>query len=212
VVFSEALTPFAPLPFVEKQGKAFILVEEENSGEHHGKCFGRMTAFHGQMGMFTRALSYILSHGADGLRQVAEDAVLNANYVLRSLDDLLDAPFGASGPCMHEALFSDKGFGGGLSTIDLAKALIDEGYHPMTMYFPLVVHGAMLVEPTETESKAALDQFIGALRSVAERAKAGDESLKAAPVFAPRRRLDETLAARKPILVYREPDRAEAAE
>src|SRR4051812_40066993 len=212
VVFSEALTPFAPLPFVEKRGKEYALIEEERVGEHHGRSFGRMTAFHGQMGMFTRALSYILSHGADGLRQVAEDAVLNANYVLRSLEDLLDAPFGASGPCMHEALFSDKGFAGGLSTLDLAKGLIDEGYHPMTMYFPLVVHGAMLVEPTETESKAALDQFIGALRSVAERAKAGDESLKAAPVFAPRRRLDETLAARKPVLVYREPDRAEAAE
>ena len=102
---------------------------------------------------------------------------------------------------MHEALFSDKGFAGGLTTLDLAKGLIDEGFHPMTMYFPLVVHGAMLVEPTETESKAALDQFIGAMRSVAERAKAGDESLKAAPVHAPRRRLDETLAARKPVLV-----------
>jgi glycine dehydrogenase subunit 2 len=113
---------------------------------------------------------------------------------------------------MHEALFSDKGFGGGLSTIDVAKALIDEGYHPMTMYFPLVVHGAMLIEPTETESKATLDQFIGALRSVAERAKAGDESLKAAPVHAPRRRLDETQAARKPVLVYKEPVQAQAAE
>jgi glycine dehydrogenase subunit 2 len=212
VVFSAALTPFAPLPFVEKQGDQFILVEEETAGEHHGQSFGRMTAFHGQMGMFTRALSYILSHGADGLRQVAEDAVLNANYILRSLEDVLDAPFGASGPCMHEALFSDKGFADGLSTLDLAKALIDEGYHPMTMYFPLVVHGAMLVEPTETESKAALDQFIGALRSVAERAKAGDETLKAAPVFAPRRRLDETLAARKPVLVWQEPAAAEAAE
>jgi glycine dehydrogenase subunit 2 len=212
VVFSEALTPFAPLPFVEKRGKEFVLVEEETAGEHHGRSFGRMTAFHGQMGMFTRALSYILSHGADGLRQVAEDAVLNANYVLRRLEDVLDAPFGASGPCMHEALFSDKGFAGGLTTLDLAKGLIDEGYHPMTMYFPLVVHGAMLVEPTETESKAALDQFIGALRSVAERAKAGDETLKAAPVFAPRRRLDETRAARQPVLVYREPGQAEAAE
>ena len=212
VVFSEALTPFSPLPFVEREGKGFVLIEEETAGEHHGQSFGRMTAFNGQMGMFTRALTYILSHGADGLRQVAEDAVLNANYVLRSLDDVLDAPFGASGPCMHEALFSDKGFGGGLSTIDLAKALIDEGYHPMTMYFPLVVHGAMLIEPTETESKAALDQFIGALRSVAERAKAGDQSLKAAPVYAPRRRLDETLAARKPVLVYKEPQQAQAAE
>jgi glycine dehydrogenase subunit 2 len=208
VVFSAALTPFAPLPFVEKRDEEFVLIEEETAGEHHGRSFGRMTAFHGQMGMFTRALSYILSHGADGLRQVAEDAVLNANYVLRSLEDVLDAPFGTSGPCMHEALFSDKGFAAGLSTLDLAKALIDEGYHPMTMYFPLVVHGAMLVEPTETESKAALDQFIGALRSVAQRAKAGDETLKAAPVFAPRRRLDETLAARKPVLVYKEPEAA----
>jgi glycine dehydrogenase subunit 2 len=212
VVFSEVLTPFAPLPFVERQGDGFCLIEEETAGEHHSQSFGRMTAFHGQMGMFTRAMAYILSHGADGLKQVSEDAVLNANYVLRSLEDVLDAPFGASGPCMHEALFSDKGFAGGLSTLDLAKGLIDEGFHPMTMYFPLVVHGAMLVEPTETESKAALDQFIGALRSVAERAKAGDQSLKAAPVHAPRRRLDETLAARKPVLVYKEPQQAQAAE
>jgi glycine dehydrogenase subunit 2 len=171
-----------------------------------------MTAFHGQMGMFTRALAYILSHGADGLRQVAEDAVLNANYILRSLEDVLDAPFAKSGPCMHEAIFSDRGFAGGLSTIDLAKALIDEGYHPMTMYFPLVVHGAMLVEPTETESKAALDQFIMALRSIAERAKAGDQSLKDAPLYAPRRRLDETLAARKPVLTWRNPAPEAAGE
>jgi len=214
VVLSEALAPFGPLPFVAKTADgSYRLVEEENAGEeHHARSFGRMTAFHGQMGMFTRALAYILSHGADGLRQVAEDAVLNANYVLRSLADVLDAPFAKSGPCMHEALFSDKGFAEGLSTIDLAKALIDEGFHPMTMYFPLVVHGAMLVEPTETESKAALDQFIAAMRSIAERAKAGDQSLKAAPVYAPRRRLDETLAARKPVLVYREPEQAEAAQ
>jgi glycine dehydrogenase subunit 2 len=213
VVFSEALSPFAPLPFVVKEGDHYHLVEEETArADHHGDSFGRMVAFHGQMGMFTRALSYILSHGADGLRQVAEDAVLNANYILRSLEDVLDAPFADSGPCMHEALFSDKGFGEGLTTLDLAKGLIDEGFHPMTMYFPLVVHGAMLVEPTETESKAALDQFIGALRSVAERAKAGDATLKAAPVHAPRRRLDETQAARKPILVWKDPPQAEAAE
>jgi glycine dehydrogenase subunit 2 len=212
VVFSAALTPFAPLPFVERSDGHFVLVEEENAGENHGESFGRMVAFHGQMGMFTRALAYILSHGADGLRQVSVDAVLNANYLLRALDDLLDAPFGASGPCMHEALFSDKGFAGGLTTLDLAKALIDEGFHPMTMYFPLVVHGAMLVEPTETESKATLDQFIGALRSIAERAKAGDMALKAAPVFAPRRRLDETQAARKPVLAWRGDKAAEAEE
>jgi glycine dehydrogenase subunit 2 len=202
VVLSKALAPFAPLPFVEKSGSRLRLVEEENLEEHHADSFGRMTAFHGQMGMFSRALTYILSHGADGLRQVSGDAVLNANYVLRACEDVLDAPFGESGPCMHEALFSDKGFAEGLSTLDLAKGLIDEGFHPMTMYFPLVVHGAMLVEPTETESKAALDQFIAALRSLAERARAGDAELKAAPLYAPRRRLDETLAARKPVLAW----------
>ncbi|WP_374408609.1 aminomethyl-transferring glycine dehydrogenase subunit GcvPB [Pelagerythrobacter sp.] len=204
VVLSEALSPYGPLPFTARDGDGVVhLVEEENAAEfEHTQAFGRMTAFHGQMGMFTRALAYILSHGADGLKQVAEDAVLNANYILRSLDDLLEAPFGPSGPCMHEALFGDKGFGEGLSTLDLAKSLIDEGYHPMTMYFPLVVHGAMLIEPTETESKAGLDQFIAALRSVAERAKAGDASMKQAPYYAPRRRLDETLAARKPVLAW----------
>ncbi|WP_242118000.1 aminomethyl-transferring glycine dehydrogenase subunit GcvPB [Sphingomonas lacusdianchii] len=214
VVFSKALTPFAPLPFVEQQDGRFVLVEEETAGEHHADSFGRMVAFHGQMGMFTRALSYILSHGADGLKQVSEDAVLNANYVLRSLEGTLDAPFGSSGPCMHEALFSDANLAQGFSTLDVAKGLIDEGYHPMTVYFPLVVHGAMLVEPTETESKAALDQFIGALKSVGERAKAGDTALKSAPHFAPRRRLDETLAARKPVLAWKEPVApvAEAAE
>ena len=212
VVLSQALTPFAPLPFVERKGDQFVLVEEETAEQHHRSTFGRMVAFHGQMGMFTRALTYILSHGADGLRQVASDAVLNANYILRSLDDVLDAPFGGSGPCMHEALFSDKGLAEGFTTLDIAKGLIDEGFHPMTMYFPLVVHGAMLIEPTETESKAVLDQFIMALRSLAERAKAGDDALKGAPYHAPRRRLDETLAARKPVLTWADPMLAQAAE
>ena len=212
VVLSEALAPYGPLPFAAKHPDgSYKIVEEETADEEHPGAFGRMVAFHGQMGMFTRALAYILSHGADGLKQVAEDAVLNANYILRSLEDVLDAPFAASGPCMHEAIFSDKGFADGLSTIDLAKALIDEGFHPMTMYFPLVVHGAMLVEPTETESKAALDQFILAMRAIAARAKAGDQSLKAAPIHAPRRRLDETLAARKPVLTYKEPQEIVAA-
>ena len=212
VVLSEALSPYGPLPYTARTKDGVVhLVEEEQadafSEEHFdGKMqsFGRMTAFHGQIGMFTRALTYMLSHGADGLRQVAEDAVLNANYVLRSLEDLLHAPYADSGPCMHEALFGDKGFGDDLSTLDLAKGMIDEGYHPMTVYFPLVVHGAMLVEPTETESKTALDQFIASFRSVAQRANAGDASLKQAPYYAPRRRLDETQAARKPVLAYRE--------
>lgn len=213
VVLSEALSPYGPLPFTERHADGrFTLVEEETVGDRHPDSFGRMSAFHGQMGMFTRALAYILSHGADGLRQIAEDAVLNANYVLRSLEDVLDAPFGFAGPCMHEALFSDDGMADGFTTLDIAKGLIDEGFHPMTVYFPLVVHGAMLIEPTETESKAALDQFIGALRSVAVRAKAGDASLKSAPHFAPRARLDETLAARKPVLAWRQPALPQAAE
>ena len=203
VVLSEALAPFGPLPWTARMADGTVrLIEEEDAATEMPTSFGRMAAFHGQMGMFTRALTYILSHGADGLRQVAEDAVLNANYVLRSLDDVLDAPFGAAGPCMHEALFSDAGLAEGFSTLDMAKGLIDEGFHPMTVYFPLVVHGAMLIEPTETESKAGLDRFIASMRSLAERAKAGDETLKSAPHFAPRRRLDETLAARKPVLTW----------
>jgi glycine dehydrogenase subunit 2 len=205
VVLSEALCPFAPLPFTVSTGDGAVhLVEEGNAGAFgHTQAFGRMTAFHGQMGMFTRALTYILSHGADGLQQVAEDAVLNANYVLRSCEDLLQAPFAFAGPCMHEALFSDANLPDGFGTLDIAKGLIDEGFHPMTVYFPLVVRGAMLVEPTETESKAGLDRFIASLRHVARRALEGDERLHAAPVLAPRRRLDETLAARKPVLVWR---------
>ncbi len=203
VVLSAALVPFGPLPFVARNSAGLLeLIEEETALRDHPASFGRMAAFHGQMGMFTRALTYMLSHGADGLARVAEDAVLGANYVLRSLEDLLDAPFADAGPCMHEALFSDDGLADGFSTNDIAKGLIDEGFHPMTVYFPLVVHGAMLIEPTETESKAGLDRFIVSMRHLAARAKAGDEGLKSAPHFAPRRRLDETLAARKPVLSW----------
>jgi glycine dehydrogenase subunit 2 len=205
VVVSEALAPFGPLPFTARTADGVVhLVEEEDAAAFgHVQSFGRMTAFHGQMGMFTRALTYILSHGADGLRQVAEDAVLSANYILRSVQDVLVAPYGDSGPCMHEALFSDSGLPEGFTTLDIAKGLIDEGFHPMTVYFPLVVRGAMLVEPTETESRAGLDRFIASLRSLAGRAQAGDESLRSAPHLAPRRRLDETLAARKPVLAWK---------
>jgi glycine dehydrogenase subunit 2 len=146
----------------------------------------------------------MLSHGADGLRQVAEDAVLNANYVKAKLADVMSPAF-PDGPCMHEALFDDAWLEGtDVTTLDFAKAMIDEGFHPMTMYFPLVVHGAMLIEPTETESKAELDRFCNALRALAETAKSGDaERFKGAPYLAPLRRLDETQAARKPRLTWR---------
>jgi glycine dehydrogenase subunit 2 len=200
VVLSAALSPYAPLPHVVRDGEGRVRLVEDAADRP--EAFGRMCAFHGQMSMFTRALAFILTHGADGLARVAEDAVLNANYLLAGLQDVLDAPFAHTGPCMHEALFSDAGFAEGFSTLDLAKGLIDEGFHPMTVYFPLVVHGAMLVEPTETEGRAALDQFIMAMRDLARRARAGDPDLRSAPYHAPRRRVDETLAARRPRLVW----------
>ena len=155
------------------------------------------------MGMFVRALAYMLSHGADGLRQASEDAVLAANYVKARLQDVMTVAF-PERPAMHEVLFDDRFLEGtGVTTLDFAKAMIDEGYHPMTMYFPLVVHGALLIEPTESESKASLDQFVGMLRHLAEKAKSGDvAAFKASPRLAPRRRVDETLAARQPKLVH----------
>ncbi len=210
-VLSDALKDHAPVPFVVKDGDRYRFVENK---EGEGKAsFGRMVAFHGQMGMFTRALTYMMSHGSDGLKQATEDAVLNANYIQASLSDVMTPAFG--GVCMHEALFDDHFLEDtGVTTLDFAKAMIDEGYHPMTMYFPLVVHGAMLIEPTESESKQELDRFIAAMRGLAERAKAKDvEFFQAAPVYAPMRRLDETQAARKPVLRWTAPvEVPEAAE
>ena len=215
VVFSSALAPFAPYPRVVREGDVLSLDEGHGSGgQDQETAFGRLTAFHGQMGMFVRALSYMLSHGIDGICQASEDAVLSANYIRVRLNDVLNQPFGDQ-LCMHEVLFDDSSFkGSGVSTLDIAKALIDEGFHPMTVYFPLVAHGAMLIEPTESESKAALDQFIDTMRSICERIASNDASeLHSAPLFAPRRRLDETLAARKPKLRWKAGDeQALAAE
>jgi glycine dehydrogenase subunit 2 len=199
VVLSAALAPYAPAPWVVSGEDGFQLIER-NEGEA-AQAFGRLCAFHGQMGMYVRALTYMLSHGADGLRQVAEDAVLAANYVKARLSGDLTPAF-PDGPCMHEALFDDAWLEGtGITTLDVAKALIDEGFHPMTMYFPLVVHGAMLIEPTETEPKREIDRFCDAVLRLASAAKAGDVArFKGAPFKAPLRRLDETAAARKPRL------------
>jgi glycine dehydrogenase subunit 2 len=199
VVLSAALAPFAPAPWVVDGPNGPRLVEH-NAGEA-ARAFGRLCAFHGQMGMYVRALSYMMSHGADGLRQVAEDAVLAANYVKARLSGALTPAF-PDGPCMHEALFDDAWLEGtGITTLDVAKALIDEGFHPMTMYFPLVVHGAMLIEPTETESRREIDRFCDALLRLAAAVKAGEVArFKGAPFKAPLRRLDETAAARRPRL------------
>jgi glycine dehydrogenase subunit 2 len=151
-----------------------MLVEEAK--DEAAQAFGRMCAFQGQMGMFVRAYAYMRSHGSDGLRQVAEDAVLNANYIKAVLSAEMTPAF-PDGPCMHEALFDDAWLEGtGITTLDFAKAMIDEGFHPMTMYFPLVVHGAMLIEPTETESRRELDRFCDALLALARSAKTGGEA------------------------------------
>jgi glycine dehydrogenase subunit 2 len=202
VVLSQALAPFAPVPFVRKGNGPLSLVEHAEG--HH---LGRITAFSGQMGMYVRALTYMLSHGGDGLAQAARDAVLNANYVKARLGQVFSVPFAGAGYCMHEALFDDSFLeGSGVTTLDFAKALIDEGFHPMTMYFPLVVHGAMLVEPTESESRQTLDHFCDVMLDLARDAKAGNaERFTAAPARAPRRRLDETRAARQPRLKWERP-------
>ncbi len=198
VVLSAALAPFAPVPFV-REGELVEHIE----GQH----LGRITAFNGQMGMYVRALTYMLSHGGDGLAQAAKDAVLNANYIKARLERAFSVPFPGQ-PCMHEALFDDSFLSGtGVSTLDFAKALIDEGFHPMTMYFPLVVHGAMLVEPTESESKQTLDRFCDVMLDLAADAKAGNAGrFTSAPTHAPRRRLDETRAARSPVLTWSRPE------
>jgi glycine dehydrogenase subunit 2 len=199
VVLSGRLAPFAPVPFLKRDGERLTLVEQQDGTQ----AFGRMCAFHGQMGMFVRALAYILSHGADGLAKASEDAVLAANYLRVCLSDVMSSPFGDR-ICMHEALFDDRWLKDtGITTLDFAKAMIDEGFHPMTVYFPLVVHGAMLIEPTESESLASLILFIMTLRDLAFRALRGEtDRFLSAPHYAPRKRLDETKAARKPVLKW----------
>lgn len=203
VVLSERLAPFAPLPFLRAGKDGVELVERTDELQPGETPFGRMVAFHGNMGMFVRALGHILSHGGDGLRQASEDAVLSANYLRALLQDVMTVSF-PDHPSMHEALFDDRFLAEtGVTTLDFAKAMIDEGFHPMTMYFPLVVHGALLIEPTETESKAALDLFAATLRDLVFAAKRGDtDRFTAAPYHAPRRRLDETKAAREPRLSW----------
>ncbi|MGV8840184.1 MAG: aminomethyl-transferring glycine dehydrogenase subunit GcvPB, partial [Bauldia sp.] len=204
VVLSATLAPYAPVPFIRMEAGAPVLVEEAAHAAGGEEPLGRMTAFHGQMGMYVRALTYLLSHGEDGVRHASETAVLNANYIRARLRDVMTQPFGDK-ICMHEAIFDDRFLEPhGVSTLDFAKAMIDEGYHPMTMYFPLVVHGALLIEPTESESKESLDRFIETMRGLAARVEAGEAAaFKTAPHFAPRRRLDETRAARQPKLRWK---------
>ncbi len=189
------LMPFLPTPVVrEKDGKYFLADDLPLS-------IGRMHSFYGNFGVIVRAYAYIRAMGGDGLRQASEDAVLNANYCLSRLKEAFDSPF--SRYCMHECvLTSKKQKEFGVKTLDIAKRLLDYGYHPPTIYFPLIVEEALMIEPTETESKETLDGFIAAMLSIAEEAAKQPETVKNAPHTTVVRRLDEATAARKPVVKW----------
>jgi glycine dehydrogenase subunit 2 len=191
------LEPFLPTP---------VLVQSENGAKRwdydRPQTVGRVRAFYGNTGMFIRALAYILANGPDGLRQTTEDAVLNANYIRAKLEDLYELPHKT--PSMHEVVFSDKRQAAqGVKTGDIAKRLIDYGFHPYTVSFPMIVHGALMIEPTESESLEELDLFIDAMRSIAREVEETPELVKSAPNSTRVARLDEVTAARKPILRWR---------
>src|SRR5277367_6709406 len=193
------LEPFLPIP---------VLIKDENGQKHWNydrpQSIGRVRAFFGNTGMFIRALAYILANGPDGLRQTTEDAVLNANYIRKKLEDLYDLPYKT--PTLHEVVFSDRRQTvNGVKTGDIAKRLIDYGFHPYTTAFPLIVPGALMIEPTESESKEELDLFIDAMRQIAREAEENPELVLNAPHATRISRLDETRAARNPVLRYTPP-------
>ena len=196
VVVNETLAPFLPVPRIVKEGDVYRI--ETHDEQSCGTVLGAL----GQVGVLLRAHAYLAAFGRNHLHKIAQDAVLNANYVLHRLKDVFHVPF--EGLCKHECLLTDEWQNKhGVKTLDVAKQLIDLGFHPMTIYFPLIVHGAMLIEPTETESKATLDAFCDAMLEIAAQCEAGDtQTLHDAPVKPIRRRLDETQAARKPVLVW----------
>ena len=190
------LEPFLPTPRVTKDGETYKL--DFNRPE----SIGRVKAFFGNFGMMVRALAYIYTHGADGLREATEAAVLNARYVGHHLTEAFDKPFEADS--MHEVIFSHKKQSRkGVHTLDIAKRLIDYGFHPMTIYFPLIVEGAMLIEPTESVGRADLDAFIDAMQSIAQEAIDDPELVIGAPHSTRIGRLDEATAARKPVLRWK---------
>lgn len=196
VAVNDTLAPYLPVPRIIKNGDQYSL--ETSSDTSVGSVLGAI----GQAGVLLRANAYISAFGHNHLHKIAQDAVLNANYILARLKDAYHLPF--PGLCKHECLLTDEYQNKhGVKTLDIAKQLIDLGFHPMTVYFPLIVHGAMLIEPTETESRETLDAFCDAMLEIAAQCEAGDtESLHAAPVKSIRRRLDETQAARNPVLVW----------
>ena len=166
------------------------------------KSIGRVKAFHGNYGVLVRAYAYLREYGPKGLRTVTETAVLNANYIRSRLKDVFDVAYDT--PSMHEVVFSDKNLQDtGVTTLDVAKRIMDYGYHPPTMYFPLIVSGALMVEPTESESKDSMDTFIESMRTIAEEIQSDPERVKQAPHTTAWRRLDESSAARRPVLKWR---------
>ena len=190
------LEPFLPIPRIEKTGDRYKLNYDVPTS------IGRVKAFYGNFGMMVRALSYIYTHGADGLREATEAAVLNARYIAENLKDVYDKPYESD--CMHEVVFSHKNQSrNGVHTLDIAKRLIDYGFHPMTIYFPLVVDGAMLIEPTESVGRADLDAFVDAMKDIDREAHENPDLVIGAPHSTRIGRLDEAAAARKPVLRWR---------
>jgi glycine dehydrogenase subunit 2 len=197
VAIKKALEPFLPKPVLTSKPDGTLGFEYDRP-----QSIGRVRSFYGNFGMFVRALAYILANGPDGLRQTTEDAVLNANYIRKGLEGTYDLPY--SSPSMHEVVFSDKlQAKKGARTMDIAKRLIDYGFHPYTTAFPLIVPGAMMIEPTESESKEEIDLFLEAMKSIAQEVEEDAEIVKTAPHSTRVSRLDETAAARKPVLRWK---------
>jgi glycine dehydrogenase subunit 2 len=204
VAVTRALSEFLPVPRIIKRGHRFELQED------YPKSVGRVRSFFGNFGILVRAYSYITALGADGLEDASRMALLNANYIRKKLARNYQLAYNE--PCMHECIFTDRlQQRNGVSTLDIAKRLLDYGHHPPTIYFPLVVSGALMIEPTETESPETVDDFIDAMLAIAAEAKEDPELVKNAPYSTPVRRLDEAKAARKPVLRW-EPPRADKSE
>jgi glycine dehydrogenase subunit 2 len=193
---SKILEPYLPVPLIINSNGVFAATTDRPH------TIGRVKAFFGNYGIMLRAYAYMLELGAEGLKEATESAVLNANYILASLKNDFHVPYDVG--CMHECVFTDKRqLEFGVSTLDIAKRLMDYGFHPPTIYFPLVVHGAMMVEPTETESRENLDEFISTMKKIAEEARTSPDLVKGAPVLTPLSRLDEVAAAKNPRLNYK---------
>ena len=195
VAIKKELAPFLPVPVIEKVGETYRFNHD------YPRSIGKVKAFYGNFGVILKAYAYALSMGPEGLKRASEMAVLNANYLMKQLKGHYDLPYDR--PCMHECVFTDRfqeRFH--VSTLDIAKRLIDYGFHPPTIYFPLVVKGALMMEPTETESKENIDQFVETMIEIAREAEENPDLLHQAPQRVKVRRLDEVLAARKPKLKW----------